>query len=234
LIKNRPLYQRIDRRSDKHIDQRIDQRTNAEIPLNHFMTIYRGLDHQEITSRCNLSFDGEAFSLRIMGKQYRALYPDYKLLSLEQDPLGRNFHIVQRPFEKILFLRYLCEGRYVEALGKQLSYREIPWGDLYFPNFEGRCIQRLARTFGNNLETFRKIMEETRDLKAQKIPKADAGYRFDFLSGLSMSFLIWAGDEEFSPSAQILFDDNFPQAFTAEEIVAAAGVAIDHLKALAG
>jgi len=208
--------------------QRTHEQSHAEITLNHFEAIYRNLDPQEIASRCKVSFDGSAFSFNIMGKAHRALFPDFKLLSLERDPLG-----LEKPYEKILFLRYLCEGRYVEPLGKQLSYREIPWGNLYFPNFEGRCLQRLARSFGNKIEAFRKIMEETKCLNAQKIPKADAGYTFDFLNGLCMSFLIWAGDDEFPPSAQILFDDNFPHAFTAEDIAVVGDVAIDHLKTLA-
>jgi hypothetical protein len=41
-----------------------------------------------------------------------------------------------------------------------------------------------------------------------------------------MSVLFWAADEEFPPSAQILFDDNFP----AEDIAVACTVAADRLK----
>ena len=47
-----------------------------------------------------------------------------------------------------------------------------------------------------------------------------------------MSFLLWAGDEDFPPSAQILFDDNFPAAFTAEDLAAACGAAVDRLKGM--
>ena len=214
--------------------QRTHEQSHAEITLNHFETIYRNLDPQEIASRCKVSFDGSAFSFTIMGNAHRALFPDFKLLAVERDPLGvEKSYEIEKPFEKMLFLRYLCEGRYVEPLGKQLSYREIPWGNLYFPNFEGRCIKRLARSFGNNLEAFRKIMEETHGLKAEKLDTSDAGYRFDFFNGLCMSFLIWAGDDEFPPSAQILFDDNFPQAFTAEDIAVVGDLAVERLKSLA-
>jgi hypothetical protein len=44
-----------------------------------------------------------------------------------------------------------------------------------------------------------------------------------------MTFLVWAADDEFPASAQILFDDNFPSAFTAEDIAVIPGVAMDHL-----
>jgi hypothetical protein len=48
-----------------------------------------------------------------------------------------------------------------------------------------------------------------------------------------MSVLLWAGDEEFPPGAQILFDDNFVFAFTAEDLAALGEVALDRLKLLA-
>jgi hypothetical protein len=156
-----------------------------------------------------------------MGTEYRAAFPDFKLIDL-------NGIENQHGYEKILFIRYFCEGRYALSTGKQLSYREIPWGDLYFPNFEGRCIKRLAQKFGANIEGFRKRMEAP-GLNAEKLDKGDVGYRFEFMSGLYMSFLLWAGDDEFPASAQILFDDNFPHAFTAEDIAVVGDVAINRL-----
>ena len=202
--------------------------SHAKKSFSIFWDNYRAMDPQEISSRCNLPFDGEAFSFRIMGKAYRALFPDFRLLSADRnDPETLE---IKNGYEKILFIRYLCEGKYMAPLGKQLSYREIPWGDLYYPNFEGRCIKRLAAEFGNSIEALKKTMEEKSELKAEKLGKSDAGYRFEFCSGLFMSFLIWAADDEFPSSAQILFDDNFPRAFTAEDIAVAADVAIDHLK----
>ena len=200
----------------------------ANRAMNHFQGIYRNLDPQEISSRCNLDFNGEAFSLRLMGKSCQVLFPDFKLLAL--DPRNSQATEITNSNDKILIMRYLCEGRYAESMGKQLSYREVPWGELYYPNFEGRCIKRLAYSFGKNLDVFIKIMETTEGLNAQKLNKGDAGYKFDFLNGLSMSFFIWAADDEFPPSAQILFDDNFPLAFTAEDMSVVGDVAISHLK----
>jgi hypothetical protein len=70
---------------------------------------------------------------------------------------------------------------------------------------------------------------ENPGLKFEKLDKSDAGYRFEFMSGLYMSFLLWEGDDEFPASAQILFDDNFPHAFTAEDIAVVGDVAISRL-----
>lgn len=53
------------------------------------------------------------------------------------------------------------------------------------------------------------------------------------MPGLQVRLILWEGDDEFPPSAQILFSDNFPVAFTQGEDMAVVGdVTIDMLKAL--
>jgi hypothetical protein len=201
-----------------------EKKGHAQRSLDHFKSVYRTLTPAEITRRCALPFlrEESAFELCIMGKTYRAAFPEFEL----RDTEGR---LVDQGFEDILFLRYLCEGRYTEATGRRLSYREIPWGEVYYKNFEGRCLKRLANTFGNDLANFRRIMET---LRAQALDKGDAGYRVEFIKGLSVDILLWAGDDEFPPSAQILFNDNFVSAFTAEDIAVVGEVLITRLKGI--
>ena len=85
--------------------------------------------------------------------------------------------------------------------------------------------------FGGKLDKFREIMER---VGAQAISSGDVGYELEFMKGLFVRLILWAGDDEFPPSAQILFSDNFPAAFTQGEDMAVVGdVTIDMLKALA-
>jgi hypothetical protein len=198
-----------------------EKKDHIQRSLDHFKSIYKTLTSAEIARRCNIPFlrKESAFELCIMGKTYLAKFPDFEFYDME----GKR---VEQGYENILFLRYLCGGRYTEATGRRLSYREIPWGEVYYRNFEGRCIKRLANTFGNNLENFRRIMGT---LHAEALDKGDAGYRFEFINGFYMDILLWAGDDEFPPSAQILFDDNFIPAFTAEDIAVLGEVLIAKL-----
>ena len=55
-------------------------------------------------------------------------------------------------------------------------------------------------------------------LGAKRVEYGDIAYELEFMKDLYIRFIIWAGDEEFSPSAQILFSDNFPTSFTAEDL----------------
>jgi hypothetical protein len=45
-----------------------------------------------------------------------------------------------------------------------------------------------------------------------------------------MSIIIWEWDDEFPSKAQILFDDNFPGAFSAEDTAVAGDICISRLK----
>ena len=127
-------------------------------------------------------------------------------------------------------IRYLLEGRCVPPSGTFVTYRDVPWGEVYFRNFQGRCLARLAFGFGNRLEDFRRGMER---LHAAPVPSGDAAYQLEFLHNLFVRFILWAGDQEFPPSSQILFSDNFPQAFRAEDMAVVGDIAIGTLKEIA-
>ncbi|MDR1597015.1 MAG: DUF3786 domain-containing protein [Treponema sp.] len=204
-----------------------------DVPMAHYQGLYEKLSPPAAAERCGIGFEqtgeGEgSFLLRLMGTEYRAAFPVFELR-------GQAGDLVPDSAERILLVRYLCEGKYFPSRGKRLSYNEVPSGPLYYRNFEGRCLKRAARTFGNDTALFRRILESVPGLRFEALDKGDAGYRagyrFEFLNGLFISLLIWAGDDEFPPSAQMLFDDNFVFAFTAEDLAVVGEVAIRRLKA---
>ena len=195
-------------------------------PLQHYMSAYQTLDPQEISERCNIEFDNEkqTFYIRILGTEHAVTHPEFTMLNHD----GKE---TENDYEKILVLRYLCEGKFFPSRGKQLSYREFPWGEIYYRNFEGRCLKRCAFTFGRDIKSFIKLIESNPHLYAESLGIGDASYRFEFLNGLYVSVILWQ-DEEFPPSAQILFDDNFVFAFTAEDLAVTGDILIERLKGL--
>jgi hypothetical protein len=192
-----------------------------KIPLVHYSDLYSKLDPLEVSARCNIKFDDGCFFIRLMGSEYKIEFPSFNVCASDNMP-DIN--------EKILILRFLCEGRWAAFAGKSLSYREVPWGEVYFKNFEGRCIKRLARTYGDKTDLFCKIMDCNAELKAERISKSNISYRFEFMSNLYTSFFIWQGDDEFPASAQVLFDDNVPFAFSAEDLATVGEIIINRLK----
>ena len=205
--------------------------SKERLPYEHYLRAYQDLRPEDISGRTGIPFDRESssFELRLMGVTYRISWPDYEVKHLDREDLG-YYPLENAANARILVLRYLTEGASAPATGKFLTYREVPWGEVYFKQFQGRCIFRLAFGFGGKLEKFREVMER---IGARSISHGDAGYEFEFMNGLQLQFMIWAGDEEFPPSAQILFSDNFPVAFVQGEDMAVVGdVSIGMLKAL--
>ena len=196
-------------------------------PLEFYQSIYQNLEPQEIAQRCNLEYNSttSAFSLRVLGTEYRAPFPEFTLLDTD----GKG---TADPYEKILFLRYLCEGKLLPSHGNKLSYNDIPWGQVYYQNFLGRCLKRCAFTFGRDISGFKKMIENNPQLRAETQKTGDASYRLEFTNDLYLTMILWQGDDEFPPSAQILFDDNFVFAFTAEDIAVVGDILISRLKSM--
>ena len=204
------------------------EKHNLEMqPYLHYLAEYQKMKPEDIGRHLEIPYDEREglFRLRFMEKNYTVSHPELEIHCLEepdgQAVLCRDIHA------KILVLRYFTEGDHMQATGSLLSYRDLPWGEVYYRQFYGRCIMRLARMFGNRLADFRNIMEGLNGIPRQY---GDAAYEFEFLEGLRLCFVLWEGDEEFPPPAQILFLDNFPVAYAAEDAAYIGDVVLDYMK----
>ena len=104
----------------------------------------------------------------------------------------------------------------------------MPWGELYIKPYTGRVLTRAAFTFGTRLAAFRAACEK---MGAQSVKHGDAGYEFELVDGYRIRILVWEGDDEFPPNAQVLYSDNFASGFAAEDRVVAGDILISMIKA---
>jgi len=207
------------------------EKDNKErIPMEHYLEEYRKIDPKEAAERCGVEYDEEKqqFHIRLMGYRYLVDFPEFDVHKEDENEEGA-FLLLEMVPAKIIVMRFLIQGQVVKSAGKYLTYREVPWGEVYFRQFEGRCLTRLKFGFGFKLDTFAAAMEK---LGAKKIPMGDVAYEFEFINGLHVRFILWAGDDEFPPSSQILFEDNFPYAYQAEDLAVVGDISITTLKKL--
>ena len=191
-----------------------------ELPLAYYLEKFQAGDPSEMAARCRLPFDGKTFTITLLGDSFTLSHPDFAVAG-DRAPTNP---------ERILFLRYLLDGRYVEPSGAYLTYREFPWGEVYLQQFTGRCIKRFAFSYASRPETLHQVMAR---LPAVPIKRGDVGYQLTLMEGLTMQFILYLGDEEFPPNGQILFSDNFRYAFTAEDMANIGDIAIGRMRALA-
>ena len=188
-----------------------------EVPFSFYEEKFKGLDPADVTPRLPfVTFDGTAFRLTLLGTEYTVTWPEY---SIEPKPA--------LPVQTFL-LRRLLEGSSKVWLGTWKTFREMPWGEMYNTPYTGRVLSRAAFTFGFKLPKFAAACEK---LGGRKLSHGDEGYEFDFFGPFKMQILMWAPDDEFPPSAQVLYTENFADCFAAEDRVVAGDILITTIKA---
>ena len=198
------------------------QNNKEEVPFSHYLALFEKLDPQETAKRCGVPFEDGCFTVQLLNSTYRIAWPEYAITADREDA----FALTNLPCQTFL-LRYLLEGRQAALSLGYKTFREMPWGELYITPYTGRCLTRAAFTFGTQVSAFAAACER---MGGEKLPHGDAGYGFGFLGGYRMQIMIYAGDEEFPPSSQILYSDNFASVFSAEDRVVAGDILISAIR----
>ena len=198
------------------------ENNKEQVPFDYYEDLFRRADPQEIAGRLReVNWDGQAFTVGLLNRKFAISHPKYEIRALDGGKLP------PLPTQTFL-LRYLLEGKSLSAKGSWLTFREMPWGELYIKPYTGRVLTRAAFTLGTRVAAFKKAAQE---MGAQEVKSGDAGYLFPLVGEYAMQILVWEGDEEFPPSAQVLYSDNFADGFAAEDRVVAGDILISTIKA---
>jgi hypothetical protein len=192
-----------------------------EVPFAHYESQFRTLEPASVTERlADVKWDGKEFYVNLLGREYAISHPEYALRALDGGALP------PLPVQTFL-LRYLLECRDVAWTGTWKTFREMPWGEMYIKPYTGRVLTRAAFTFGFRVAAFKAACEK---MGALPLKHGDAGYEFTLVGGYRIQILVWEGDDEFPPNAQVIYSDNFAQGFAAEDRVVAGDILISTIK----
>ena len=191
------------------------ENNKEEVPFSYYADLFAKADPAEISARLGLPMEGGAFRVTLLGVEYEISHPTAAITPAAPLPV------------QTFLLRYLLECKEAAWAGEWKTFREMPWGELYIKPYTGRVLTRAAYTFSFKLDAFRKAAEK---MGATPVKHGDAGFLFDLIGGYRMQIMIWAGDEEFPPNAQILYSDNFAEGFAAEDRVVAGDILITAIK----
>ncbi|MGB9804045.1 DUF3786 domain-containing protein [Desulfofundulus sp.] len=171
--------------------------------VRNFVSLAR--EPEAVVLRTGASFDNQkkTFLLRYFGQIYEI---DLAGNVHKQGPPG-----VVPYNDRTLILQYLCSASGLPPRGRWLSFLELPDGAHHHAPFHNEALIPLAKTFGTRLEDFHSII---RQLGGNPINMGDAGAEILALPKLPLAVVIWAGDEEFPPRANILFDAIAPTHLT--------------------
>ena len=193
-----------------------------EVPFGYYEEKFKDLDPKAVAERLpSVKWDGKEFYVNLLGRDFAIAHPVYAIRALDEQPLP------PLPTQTFL-LRYLLESKDVAWGGTWKTFREMPWGEMYIKPYTGRVLTRAAFTFGTRVDAFKAAAEK---MGAAPLPHGDAGYQFDLIGGYQMQIMVWEGDEEFPPNAQVIYSDNFETGFAAEDRVVAGDILISTIKA---
>jgi Domain of unknown function (DUF3786) len=180
----------------------------------------------ENRTRCEYFYrDGrEGLLVPYFGQNRRVSWPELTVTPAEGEaPIPLT--------EQILILHYVKGATGEPLSGHSIDFREVPdGGGFYWSAFVSRAKKPLLETFGQDLELYLKVAQM---LGGEPQNLGDTAARFPAFPLVPVTHVLWRGDEEFPPEANILFDLTIPQHLSTEDIAALAGASVYRLMAIA-
>jgi len=158
------------------------------------------------------------------GRDYHVAYPGGEV-TLASDP-GAPVDLTI----KIVLLHYLLNATGIPARGTWVAYHELPGGEYHAGLMRFRDLRPLARTFGHDPGLLAAV---GRDLDGRDLDLGHGATVIDMLPRVPVAFAVWAGDDEFGPSASIVFDASAPGYLPVEDLEYVAFHGVQRLRAVA-
>jgi hypothetical protein len=99
--------------------------------------------------------------------------------------------------------------------GRQITYRDLPGGMVYYPTFTKRTIQPVIKTFGEKPEL---LVKAGSAVAARPGQTGDASLVVDVFPRVPLTVILWKGDSEFPAQANLLFDASITGYLEAEDV----------------
>jgi len=124
------------------------------------------------------------------------------------------------PFPEVAPSIYCILSGYAEAESvpealKLVSFRQLPGGHAYHKAFLGRVVFSIQRVFGSKPKM---LVEAARTLGGSEVDYGECSVRVYSLPLVPIVVVLWAESQEFSASANMLFDASVSHYLTTEQV----------------
>ena len=117
--------------------------------------------------------------------------------------------------DRILILHYLLTAGGTEPANKLIAFHELPEGNVYYTTFAKRTIQPLIDNFGSDSQL---LLPLSRKLGGQKADYGDAAVTINAFPHVTITIILWRGDDEFPARGDVLFDATIAQYLPTEDV----------------
>lgn len=156
------------------------------------------------------------------------LADEYSIDIEKRQILSLSCNVPPKDFLAIILLHY--EVRKFHGLpdvtGKWVDFREFTGVEGYESAFRARVINTVTRKFGKSPDL---LFESLKRFPGEKASQGDVGIILEPLAGVRLLVLLWKGDDEFPPEANVLFDASMRGIFCIEDAIVLAEITIRQL-----
>lgn len=184
----------------------------------------RGQHPMDVARRAGVRYRAESdergsFELACLNRRYQVNHPDGLVKSVDtaEEP---NYALC------LLILHYLGHADGRRLADRWIAFRELPGGLMYERAVRRRAEPPLTSAFGQNLDRFR---HAARALGGRPIDFGDAAFMFDILPRVPMSIILHLGDEEFPPTARVLYDGAAGHYLPTDDLAILGGLLVEAL-----
>lgn len=192
----------------------MSKESGYEAAINLAIEKLRHVDWNTRSTALNLRIpnNGE-IQFKAFGKEMVLRLDDFQLLLTQS---LKPAHISER----ILVLHYLMCDTPILQTSELISFRQLDGGMFYWEAFLSRSVRPLVQRIGNNLSL---LQENLKRFDFIPVPRGDVGACIHVFGKVHVTIIYQAGDDEFPPEAQLLFDSSIKDIFSTEDVAVLAG-----------
>ena len=154
--------------------------------------------------------------VKYLNQPYHITLPkDIPSCHCEADVVSRS-NLVEVPLrDKILILHYFTLAKGTPAVGRLITYKQLPGGMSYFAAFSQRTVTPLVNRFGQNPEL---LIGVAAKLGGRETNYGNVSVTINAFDHVPITLVLWKGDEELAPNGNILFDANISDYLSTEDV----------------
>ncbi len=162
-----------------------------------------------------------------LGQQIQAHWPQVDLVRADADQ--------EVPIQQQVLLLHYLQGAWKsggpDIAGEWMAFQDVPDGKFYMDAFHRRAKFPLLQAFGRRPESLKTHARSA--YGAQPIDLGDVSVSIPALPRIRVALVLWAGDDEFPPEGNILFDRNTNAYLSAEDMAWLSGMIVYPLMGIA-
>jgi hypothetical protein len=159
-------------------------------------------------AECRLADSPPRIVLAYMGRPHVIGLPEVEISAADgAEPVALK--------DKLLMLHYFNTARGTPPADRLVTFRELPDGPVYFPTFTKRAIKPIVDSFGRDPE---RLVVAAAKLNGRRVAQGDMGIAFDAFPRVTVTVVLWKGDDEFPPDGSVLLDASVIDYLPTEDI----------------